>query len=107
MRLDAGLFRLWAEELEEGDHGRSLPEWAAILRAADPGEYRARPAPTPEVAVSRETIIQIYAARVAAGLSVFHPEDSWQPGVGDLSRLGVEAVRGRNGSVAEGEVVRG
>jgi hypothetical protein len=86
------------------DHGLSLEEWAELQRGLCPGDYADRPAPPrPALALSRGARVEVMRRRVAAGYAPWHAGDLWrtQPDDDDV-RVGVEAVRERNGADADG-----
>lgn len=97
--------RLLLDGLEKvADHDLDAEEWADLLRAAYPSEFPDLPLPPrPAEALSSDARIAVYAARVEAGLHLYHPGDLWRRTA--ALRVGVEVERIRNGSDSERGIV--
>ena len=78
--LSPAQIELLIEALEiSPDHGLSIHDWAALLLALPPHEYRNPPPPaTVCVSEKRKDRVQVLTDRMAAGVGLWHPGDTIQ-----------------------------
>jgi hypothetical protein len=58
------------------DHPHTIDEWAGLLAKAFPRSYR-QPPLGERTLLPPGARVEVYAARRAAGLAVFHPDDDY------------------------------
>jgi hypothetical protein len=79
----------------------TIAEWQELLVELDADEYTdPLPPMSPALAMSRAAVVAVYESRLADGVGLYHPRDSWRDREAP-DGLGISVHRARNGSVEE------